>query len=72
MGPKESTGSKQRLHGFKDWFEPSLFADTQRIFFLRYATYFSKYFWLKMFFEAVALVGVVREPRSLAPYPADR
>ena len=27
--------------------------------------------WLKMFSEAVALVGGVRESRSLAPYPAD-
>ena len=27
--------------------------------------------WLKMFSEAVALVGCVRESRSLAPYPAD-
>ena len=26
-GPKESTSRKQILHGFTDWFEPSLVAD---------------------------------------------
>ena len=41
------------------------------VVFLRNATYFSKYFWLKMFSEAVAVFGGVRESRSLAPYPAD-